>query len=329
MKKIIFLIISSFLIFYGCETNPPTEPTKLPEEFGKVFITANIDGANIFVDDVNTGKVTPDTVQATVGNHEIKLEKENFLPSVKNVDVKKDSVMMVAFTLQPATLQKIVLLEDFANVSCLPCVTSNKIIESLLNNTYGTEKLVAVKFPTNFPGPGDPFYNANKTDCDSRISYYNIFSAPTVIIDGTERPISTDSISIKDAIDQQLTVTPKIMINVDDSLTSSTYFITVTVNVIDGSGLDFSNIVLHTIVTETDIEFANPPGANGETKFYNVMRTMLPSNAGESLDGISLNEDVVFLRQVNITPAWSGTLHTVVFIQNVQTKEVYQAASTF
>ncbi|HEY6626359.1 MAG TPA: hypothetical protein VIZ21_05345, partial [Ignavibacteriaceae bacterium] len=57
---------------------------------------------------------------------------------------------------------KVVIIEDFANVSCNPCVISNKILESLTEITYGRSKLVAVKFPTNFPAPNDLFYLAAK-----------------------------------------------------------------------------------------------------------------------------------------------------------------------
>ena len=326
MKKIIFILYVIFLLS-GCETNPPT--TAPPPELRKVFVTANVDSAKIFIDNANSGKVTPDTIETTVGTHVVRVEKENYVTATQTVEVIKDSIVQLSLTLVEAILGKVVLLEDFSNTSCVPCLTSNKIIESLVNDTYGHDKIVAIKFPTNFPGPTDPFYNANSADCDSRISYYNIFSAPTTIIDGTERPISTDSISIKNSIDQQLLVTPKFSVNVSDSVVGTVHFITVTLRVIDGTGLDFSNIVLHTVITETDIQFANPPGANGETQFFDVMRIMLPSNAGESLDGINQNEDVFFQRQTNISPAWGGTLHTVVFVQNTVTKEVYQAASTF
>ncbi|GBD87719.1 PEGA domain protein [bacterium BMS3Abin03] len=326
MKKIIFTLFVIILLS-GCQTNPPTSTP--PPGSGKIFVTANVDGAEIFIDNANTGKVTPDTVETIVGTHEVRVEKDNYIPSSQTVEVIKDSVVQLSLTLVEATLGKVVLLEDFSNTSCIPCLTSNKIIESLVSDTYGHDKIVAIKFPTNFPGPGDPFYNANSADCDSRISYYNIFSAPTTIIDGTERPISTDSVSIKNSINQQLLITPKFSVNVKDSIAGTAYFITATLRVIDGSGLDFSNIVLHTVITETDIQFSSPPGANGETQFFDVMRIMLPSDAGESLDGISANEDVVFQRQTNISPAWGGTLHTVVYVQNIATKEVYQAASTF
>jgi hypothetical protein len=313
----------------SCKTNPPTEPEVPQVDKGMVYITANVTGAQIFLDDVNTEKVTPDTIEATIGNHELRLQKENYLSSVQMVEVLKDSVIELTFSLEE-TVPRIVLLEDFANVSCIPCVQSNKITESLINNTYGHNKLVAVKYPTNWPSPIDPFYLANSEACDLRISYYSIQVAPTIIIDGTQRPISTDSIGIKEAVDQQLQETSLFSLEVSDSIAGSNYFITVTIKVLDGSGLDFSNIVLHTVVTETDIEFANPPGSNGETKFYDVMRVMLPSNAGESLNGISQTEEVVYQRQTSINPIWVvNHINTVAFIQNISTKVVYQAGSTF
>ena len=327
-KKNIFILSAVFLLLISCKTNPPIAPP-LPES-GQVFITANITGAQIFLDNNNTGKNTPDTIETTIGLHEVRLEKENYLSSAQNVEVLNDSIVELTFTLALATGNKIVLLEDFANVSCNPCVNSNKIIKALTDVTYGPTKLIAIKYPTNFPSPNDPFYLANPTDCDSRASYYNILSAPTTIIDGTTRPISTDSISIKAAVDQQLQKTPAFYVDVRDSIAGSIYFAPVTVRVLDGTGLDFSNIVLHTVVTETDIEFSTPPGSNGETKFYDVMRVMLPSNTGESLDGISQTEDVVFERQTNINPVWKlNNIHTIAFVQNVLTKEVYQAGSTF
>ena len=330
LRRTVPIILGAILIFLSsCKTNPPTAPALPQLEFGKIFVTANIDDAKIFLNDINTGKVTPDTIEAATGTYELRLEKENYLSSVQMVEVLKDSVVEITFSLEE-TVTRIVLLEDFANVSCIPCVQSNKITESLINNTYGHSKLVAVKYPTNFPSPIDPFYLANSEACDIRMSYYNIFVAPTIIIDGIQRPISTDSISIKEAIDQQLQQTPRFSLEVSDSIAGSNYFITVTIRVLDGSGLDFSNIVLHSVLTETEIEFATPPGSNGETEFYDVMRVMLPTNAGESLNGISQTEEVVYQMQTSIDPAWNvNKLNTVAFIQNVSTKVVYQAGSTF
>ncbi len=299
-------------------------------ETGKIFVTSNAQGAQIFVDQINSGKVTPDTILTSPGMHQIELQRAFFSTSSEQVEVFRDSLVNLDIVLQEIPPSNLVLIEDFANVSCVPCVTSNKIIENLTKVTYGYSKLVAIKYPTNFPSPSDPFYLANKIDCNSRISYYNVFFAPTTIVDGIETPISTDSLSIMAAIDSRLTKPLRFMMDVSSRVVGSEYLITVTLKVLNGSGIDFSNTVLHTVVTETDIEFSTPPGSNGETEFFDVMRAMLPSNAGESLSGISLTDEVVFQRQTTINSGWVvNKLNTVAFIQNVVTKEIYQAGSTF
>jgi len=132
------------------------------------------------------------------------------------------------------------------------------------------------------------------------------------------------------AVDERLTKELRFRMDVTSSVVGTEYFITVTVKVINGAGIDFSNSVLQTVVTETDIEFATPPGSNGETKFYDVMRVMLPSNSGQSLNGMSQTEEVIFQSQTSINPNWVvDNLHVIAFIQNISTKEIYQASSTF
>jgi len=305
-------------------------PLVAATETGKLFINSNADGAQIFVDQVSTGKVTPDTIVVAPGLHQIKLQRAFYNSSITQTEVIKDSLISVFFVLQEIPPTNVVLIEDFANVSCVPCVISNKILESLTNVTYGHSKLVVIKYPTNFPSPNDPFYLANTVDCNSRINYYSIFFAPTTVIDGIERPISTDSISVMAAVDQRLTKELRFRMDVSSRTVGAEYFITVTVKVLNGAGIDFSNSVLQTVVTETNFDFATPPGSNGETKFYDVMRAMLPSNAGQSLSGMSQTEEVVFQRQTSINPNWViNNLHVVAFIQNVNTQEVYQTCSTF
>jgi len=330
-KKFPFLLILGLTsLLVSCKTNPPTSSQQPISQFGRVFITANIDSARIYLDGSFTNKFTPDTLVVSKGDHSIEVVKEN--------------------------TPRVVLLEDFANVSCDPCVLSNRIIESLSNFTYGRSKLVVVKFPTNFPSSSDPFYLANPTDCSARRTYYNILFAPTTIIDGIDRPISTDSIDVMEAVDAKLLNSPRFEVVVTDSISGGIYLINIYVNSVDKffpeekdfsiapnefksldftiemdtSSIDFSDLVLHTVVTETDIEFSTPPGSNGETKFYDVMRKMLPSNAGESLGSIAQTGEGSFQRQVVIDPSWDQThLNTVVYIQNLDTKEVFQAGSTF
>ena len=297
---------------------------------GKIFVTSNAIGAQIIVDQVNTGKLTPDTIYTSPGNHEIELQRAFYNSSTQQIEAIVDSVVVLDMFLEEKPISNVVLIEDFANVSCVPCVTSNKILESLTNVRYGHSKLVAIKFPTNFPSPNDPFYLANPSDCNSRISYYNVFFTPTTVVDGIIKPISTDSLNVIAAVDQRLTKEVRFRMDIYTNIIGSNYSTTVTVKVLNAAGIDFSNCVLHTVITETNIEYATPPGSNGETKFYDVMRVMLPTNSGQSLNGISQTDEVVFQTQTTLNPNWIvSNLHSIAYIQNLSTKEVYQACSTF
>ncbi len=326
MKKITLFFLLLVLIT-GCKTNPPVLYEEVIE-YGKIYVSSNVDSAKIILDNIFTGKFTPDTLTARVGSHVIKLEKADYAVQTFNVMVKKDTVNSVNLLLQQIAAPKLILLEDFANVSCAPCVISNKIIEKLIHQTYGKAKLVVVKFPTNFPSPNDPFYLANKTDADSRISYYKVLSAPSVFVDGIEKTTATDSVSIKQKIDLRLLQTPVFGLEVNKLVTGSNLDIEVLITPLDASvSTDF--LLLQVVIIESEISFVTPPGSNGETKFYNVMRRMLPNNAGTSLLTMDISKVNNFNFQTTINASWqSSQINVVAFIQNTQTKEILQAAST-
>jgi len=224
---------------------------------------------------------------------------------------------------------KVVILESFTNVGCYPCPITNKIIRQLENETYGSSKLVVVKFFVNFPAPNDLFYLAAKEICDFRMDYYNIFYAPTIIIDGMFKPVASDSLSIKAAIDSRLTVTPRFSVNVSSSLEGD-YSVDIAIKIIDSSSINMNDLIINTAITETNIEFQQPPGSNGETKFYDVIRLLLPSNNGSSLRHLIDKGELLFEFEDVLVSDWNlGKLNAVVYIQNMSTKEVYQTGSTF
>ena len=329
LKKILYLV-SSLLLITACKTNPPTESEPPQVTLGKVFVNANQVGSKIYLNDVFTGKFTPDTLTLSEGDYSIKVVKEE--------------------------VPKLVLIEDFANVSCIPCVQSNKILESLSNIRFGRNKMTVIKFPTNFPSPNDPFYLAAQGDCNSRISYYNIFFAPSTVTDGTERPISTDSLDVIAKVEARLDSLPRFDVSVSANVSGGDYLITVNVKLIakyfpsiqsvtinhgdvktlnynlflDTTPISYSDLVLHTVVTETDIEFSSPPGSNGETKFYDVLRKMLPSDDGQSLSTLEQNGEESYQYQITVNSGWnSDNLNVVTFVQDKVTKQVYQTGSTF
>jgi hypothetical protein len=220
---------------------------------------------------------------------------------------------------------KVVLLEDFANVSCVPCVISNQIIESLLNGAYA-HKIAVVKFPVNWPAPFDPFYLANKFVCDDRIAYYDVIhkGAPTIMVDGLFNPTPTDSNSIKSKIDERLNQTARFGITVSRSFQDSSFAVNIDVQAIGLGGINLNDLVMRAIIVENNIEYDAP---NGEKVFYNVLRKVLPDDDGLSLSSLS---GTSFNWETELLSSWNPeNLHVVVFIQNVQTKEVLQAGADY
>jgi len=244
--------------------------------------------------------------------------------------IGNDSTVIVQYSAQLTGINRTVLIEDFANVSCVPCIISDKAIESLTNYTFGHGSLAAVKYGTNFPSPSDPFYLANPSVCSSMMSYYNIFTAPTNIIDGIIRPNSTDSIDVINQINNRLQVPAKIKISVSDSISGDDYYIWFTIEVKDTTGIDFSSLNCNVLVTETDIQFTTPPGSNGETKFYDVMREKFPTNTQRIQVNTDMTSSAINLRHIKVDSGWNKqNLHTVIFLQDKSTKEVIQTASTY
>lgn len=325
IRFLIFFSLAAVLLSnLGCNTNPPDVLSIPLVDTGKIFVTSNVDSALIFVDDIFSGNYSPDTLDISAGEHSIRLEKENYISKSEFITVIKNEIVSIDFELEFAAVNKIVLLEDFANVSCNPCVISNKIIYSLTHYNNAL-KVIAIKYPTNFPSPNDPFYLANTIDCNARMSYYNIFSAPTTVIDGIEKPISTDSNDVKQKISNRMMQAAQFRLTVTDTLIGSSYSVKIKVDLLDNSNIDFNNLVIQTVVIEESIEFANPPGSNGETIFYDVMRAMLPSNQGESITDIEATGSKQLTRQIMLDSQWQfEKIKAVVFIQDKITKEVYQ-----
>lgn len=236
----------------------------------------------------------------------------------------------IDFNSPSENINRVVLLEDFSNVSCNPCVISDQIIERFAEQTFGPSKLSVVKFAINWPKLEDPFYLANKPTSDYLIGFYHITSAPTVKIDGIKEPAGTDSIAIKNDINSRLQVAPPASIIVSHSFIDSAYVVNVSIKFFNNASLNFNNLVLQTAVTQKEVVFAKPPGSNGETKFYYVMRTMLPSYNGIALDTVNQNGSVVLNEEGNVLSTWDvSKLNTVVFIQDQSTKEIYQSGSTY
>lgn len=322
------LFTALLITITGCATNPPET---VDEDFstGRIFVSSNIPGAEIYLNGSFTGKLTPDTITSRIGLANLLLKKTGYIPSSLQVNVLKDSTIPVFVPLNASAIGKTVLLEEFSNVSCIPCVATNQILNKLHNSAFSKEQLIIVKYSSNFPSPQDPHYLHSKADFDGRLSYYFVISTPTIYVNGSTSPVPSDSNSIKNAITAELQTSSKFILQVSDTIHDGGLNITITVNNIDSSGLDFSRLTVHTLIIEDEITYTTPPGANGETTFKHVVRKMLPSKDGESLNAANILNSKVLTRSIALNPAWNvQQLRTIVFVQDKISKKIYQSASS-
>jgi hypothetical protein len=221
---------------------------------------------------------------------------------------------------------KLVLVEAFSNASCPPCAANNPQMNALLDNN--TSKAVSVKYQANFPG-FDPMNQQNPGENNARRNYYGVNAVPGVMVEGVTGPINSASIN-QSHIDNPYNAGTPLDLSVAHTITNNfnNIEITVTANNLGTTAIT-GNLVLHVALVEKEINFPEPPGTTSEKDFYNVMRKMYPNENGTTISGgLSPGMPQTFTLSHTI-PNYIynyGELAVVAWVQDVTTKEVFNAA---
>lgn len=223
-----------------------------------------------------------------------------------------------------AQTQRMVLLEHFTQASCPPCATYNPLVKQYFDNT--TTNATAIKYQTSWPGT-DPMNAHNPADVQARVTYYGVSGVPNVVIDGNYaqgNPGTLFAGGQSSDMDTRATVASDFDITVTHQFTGSA--VNVTAVITATNAVTNANLKAHVVVVEKEIIFANPPGSNGETEFYNVMKAMLPTSAGTDLGDVWSNGTTEVLQE-----SWTAAnvydvsqLAAIVFVQDDVTKEIMQ-----
>jgi hypothetical protein len=221
-----------------------------------------------------------------------------------------------------AQSQRLVLLEHFTGASCPPCATYNPGIQDLLDSN--PDKITSIKYQLAPPGT-DPMYSHNPQHSGSRANYYNVTGIPNSVLDGNffnDHPANWNINTVNNRYDDPSPF------DIDISYTVTPTTIDVEVTVTASQDFEDSNLRLHTVVVEEEINFSSPAGSNGETEFHNVMKRMLPNQSGTSIESEWVDgESMTYNLSWNHSNVYSyPQLAIVAFIQNNTTKEVHQAA---
>ncbi len=224
---------------------------------------------------------------------------------------------------------KKVLFEEFTNASCGPCAQNNPTLKNYIDSKGDT--IVAVMYHTNFPG-FDPMHNANPEQVEQRRTgyYTDVNAVPWLKGDGNLFPdIWPFTLANFDAaFNSRKSVVPKLTISVNDQRIGSDSIIA-DVNLNIPQDLPAGNYRLRVFAVEREIEFATPPGTNGERIFEYVFRKGYPDMAGTSIAVSAGNYHYSF--RYSIETGWAAQkIYTIAFVQDdAGPKEVLNCASAY
>lgn len=223
-------------------------------------------------------------------------------------------------TTQAGSARRTVLLEEVTNWGCGPCANLAPKLDSMLDVRLG--EVVALKYHCWWPSANDPFFKADADEMRTRINFLNTTSAPTVFIDGT---VSSGYVAAFDAaIDEALLKPQRIGMEVNSNLSESGELaVSITLRPTESIASDNLNLFVCVIEEETVLDSA----PNGEKRFSNCVRKMLPNANGEPLGDALASAG----SEVKKNYTWNANnfynlanLGIVAFVQDISTHEVIE-----
>ncbi len=227
--------------------------------------------------------------------------------------------------------QRLVILEEFTSATCGPCVSKNALFHTW--QTQSPDKFTSIYYHVNWPAAGDPMNLANPGETSTRVSLYmnpsNMY-VPYSVLDGNYYNGSAagwtmTNINNRYAIPSPFEISIQHRVSAGEDSVFSTMLIKCTQNIT-------ASLTAHNVIIEKWIHFNAAPCAssNGERDFYNVMKEMIPNASGTTLPTAMVPGDYVLLEG-----AWKAgivydftQLASVGFVQDKNTKEIYQAANS-
>jgi hypothetical protein len=316
IRFLVLVLVGGTLLFICRGQKDPLVPKE-----GNITVSSEPSGASIYLDHLDQGMTTPDTLEGVpVGTHtiEVVFAGHQSCPDSLSVEVEESRVAQAHFFL--LNPQHVVLGEEFTSTTCGPGFSAGLVLDTLAQ--LYSDAFVLIRYHVWWPSPGDdPFYHANVTENRARNDYYNNMFAPHLFLDGSVD--AGDHITLwEDLLTERISRENRINLTVSNSTSGSRG--TATAQIFSCSELSDVNLVVHFVITESEIGFDAP---NGESSFHQVMRDMLPDASGERIAPVP-DMKLQVSRDYSIHPSWnSDHLNIVVFIQDDDTREVLQAAS--
>lgn len=223
-------------------------------------------------------------------------------------------IILTAFTsVNAQEYNRNVMVEIFTNSHCPLCPPAHASLDSYLANGTAKDRVNYIYYHMVFPYPSDKLNQANTADPAARNDYYGpFFSTPVGFVDG----VTTGYSSFSGSIDSRSASKTPVQINLSGTAGDNNISINAEINV--SSGVSGSNVIHFVVVEDVDYQ-----GNNGIPHHTHVMRKMITSADGESID---LSSNQMINKEIELDNLWiPENLGVVVFVQNSSSKEIYQS----
>jgi hypothetical protein len=225
-----------------------------------------------------------------------------------------------------AQAKKHLLFEHFTNDDCSPCAAQNPVFDTaILVKNFSYVK--HCEYHTNWPGT-DPMNAYAAANVQSRVTYYNVTGVPTMKMSGNKYSGSPANVTPKMAQDAASIPSP-LQVKVMETSNGTTRTAKVTVYTL--SPLPAGTYKLRTAVCESEIDYTTEPGTNGETKFKDVFRKILPSATGDNfVPATTYGDSINFTYTYTLDLAtWDTTkIYSIAWVQEETSKEVINCGSS-
>lgn len=220
---------------------------------------------------------------------------------------------------------RMTLVEIVTSANCAPCGPQNEAWHVGTEAPLYQERVATIKYHVWWPRPTDKLWHESSEWSQPRVEYIfdpipaSQFGAPKGWVGG--QMISNKASEWLSSADADMEEAAGAKIELESIREGSN--ITLTIRVTGISTSEYSDLRLHTAVTESDIEYND---GNSENIHYDVMRRMYPDAQGEAV-AIGNGQTSVFQRTIAIDELWNAEhLDVVVFLQSKGSKHVLQAA---
>ena len=238
------------------------------------------------------------------------------------------SLLLFASSLLQAqqTFKRLVLLEQFTNTYCPNCILDDPEFISEVVDKYEETEILHITYHPPVPIQDDVFYQANPFENEERFDYYNTPGTPAIMMMGTYIPKEGTTIFPVEVLEPEFVRKSNIDISASEIINGKKR--KVKIKLAANSTPPQGNLKLKVVAVERKIVY-EPPYEGMATEMHNTFRVSLGGWDGETF-AVFPNGKTEYEFDYTIAQNWDAEqIYVIAFIQNEDTKEIYNAASSW